>query len=208
MPSKIQLDENLWFLYIDFNGVGNVTKLKPPAARMRYTRLRRAIESGTLIGTHGTPFQGGTDKTTEARRKRNKRSDDSDEESAFVTRTPIGGRLPHGSGFSKGVPDSEDTAQEGESDEMRRTKKQRRTSKLPSKAVKSEALSHDEIHFDMNRAEPSKNQCLSAERNAMERPPPFSTTPSKPQNQTFSLDAFISHSRSAHGTIDSAPREL
>ncbi|OBT71195.1 hypothetical protein VF21_09800 [Pseudogymnoascus sp. 05NY08] len=67
MPSKIQLDENLWFLYIclqksdykniDFNAVGEVTNLKAPAARMRYTRLRRQIESGTLIGTHGTPFQ-------------------------------------------------------------------------------------------------------------------------------------------------------
>ncbi|KFX92360.1 hypothetical protein O988_07306 [Pseudogymnoascus sp. VKM F-3808] len=69
MPSKIQLDENLWFLYIclqksdykniDFNAVGAVTHLKAPAARMRYTRLRRQIESGTLIGTHGTPFQKG-----------------------------------------------------------------------------------------------------------------------------------------------------
>ncbi|KUJ06901.1 uncharacterized protein LY89DRAFT_726300 [Mollisia scopiformis] len=66
MPSKIQLDENLWFLYIclqksdmksiDFTAVGAATSLKPPAARMRYTRLRRQIESGTLIGTHGTPF--------------------------------------------------------------------------------------------------------------------------------------------------------
>ncbi|KAN0096617.1 hypothetical protein V8E51_015422 [Hyaloscypha variabilis] len=66
MPSKIQLDENLWFLYIclqksdlksiDFAAVGAATSLKPPAARMRYTRLRRQIESGTLIGTHGTPF--------------------------------------------------------------------------------------------------------------------------------------------------------
>ncbi len=37
---------------------------------MRYTRLRRAIESGTLIGTHGTPFQGGADKIVEAQKKR------------------------------------------------------------------------------------------------------------------------------------------
>ncbi|KAI9822832.1 MAG: hypothetical protein M1826_000411 [Phylliscum demangeonii] len=82
MPSKIQLDENLWFLYIclqksdykaiDFNAVGEAASLKPPAARMRYTRLRRAIESGTLIGTHGTPFQGGHERTTEAQRKRKK----------------------------------------------------------------------------------------------------------------------------------------
>ena len=37
---------------------------------MRYTRLRRAIESGTLIGTHGTPFQGVTDKESGHQKKR------------------------------------------------------------------------------------------------------------------------------------------
>ncbi|KAH6663101.1 hypothetical protein B0J14DRAFT_644995 [Halenospora varia] len=66
MPSKIQLDENLWFLYtciqnsdlktIDFAAVGLTCSIKAPAARMRFTRLKRQIESGTLIGTHGTPF--------------------------------------------------------------------------------------------------------------------------------------------------------
>jgi hypothetical protein len=43
-------------LQIDFNAVGVATSLKSPAARMRYTRLRRQIESGTLVGTHGQPF--------------------------------------------------------------------------------------------------------------------------------------------------------
>lgn len=37
---------------------------------MRYTRLRRAIEGVTLIGTHGTPFQGGAEKNAEAQKKR------------------------------------------------------------------------------------------------------------------------------------------
>ena len=37
---------------------------------MRYTRLRRAIESGSLIGTHGTPFQGGSEKNAQAQNKR------------------------------------------------------------------------------------------------------------------------------------------
>ena len=37
---------------------------------MRYTRLRRQIESGTLIGTHGTPFTGSADKIYEASTKR------------------------------------------------------------------------------------------------------------------------------------------
>ncbi|KAI9893138.1 MAG: hypothetical protein M1814_000686 [Vezdaea aestivalis] len=68
MPSRIQLDENLWFLYIcltksdykniDFHAVAEITKLNSPAARMRFTRLKRQIESGTLIGTHGVPFAG------------------------------------------------------------------------------------------------------------------------------------------------------
>jgi hypothetical protein len=39
---------------------------------MRYTRLRRQIESGTLIGTHGTPFPSEkvAEKNAEAGRKR------------------------------------------------------------------------------------------------------------------------------------------
>lgn len=59
---------------IDFNAVGDVTNLKAPAARMRYTRLRRAIESGTLTGTHGTPFQGGQEKPADATKKRRRSS--------------------------------------------------------------------------------------------------------------------------------------
>lgn len=39
---------------------------------MRYTRLRRQIEGGTLIGTHGTPFAGGAEKIAEAMKKRKK----------------------------------------------------------------------------------------------------------------------------------------
>lgn len=37
---------------------------------MRYTRLRRSIESGTLIGTHGTPFQGSVEKIAQTQKKR------------------------------------------------------------------------------------------------------------------------------------------
>jgi hypothetical protein len=53
---------------------------------MRYTRLRRQIESGTLIGTHGTPFSGSADKIYEASTKRKrpnssvKKSDDETED--------------------------------------------------------------------------------------------------------------------------------
>lgn len=84
MPSRIELAENLWLLYIclqnsdykaiDFNAVGEITNLKPPAARMRFTRLRRAIEDGTLIDTHGKHFQGSADKIAEAQKKRKKPS--------------------------------------------------------------------------------------------------------------------------------------
>lgn len=43
---------------------------------MRYTRLRRQIESGTLIGTHGTPFPSDkvVEKNAEAGRKRKRLS--------------------------------------------------------------------------------------------------------------------------------------
>ena len=62
---------------------------------MRYTRLRRAIENGTLIGTHGTPFQGSADKNIEAQRKRKRlvrdgRDDEGDVVQAVPTRS--GGR--------------------------------------------------------------------------------------------------------------------
>ena len=55
---------------------------------MRFTRLRRAIEDGTLIDTHGKHFQGSAEKIAEAQRKRKKPSsedadcDGDDEESA------------------------------------------------------------------------------------------------------------------------------
>lgn len=41
---------------------------------MRFTRLRRAIEDGTLIDTHGKQFQGSSDKFAEAQKKRKKPS--------------------------------------------------------------------------------------------------------------------------------------
>lgn len=119
-----------------------MTKLKPPAARMRYTRLRRAIESGTLIGTHGTPFQGGAVKSPR-KRTNNKISDDSDDEAASVLlRTPTtttSGPLAPESGSAKHVPDPNDTAPESsESDHVPRAKKPRRTSKPRSEPIMSE----------------------------------------------------------------------
>ncbi|KAK2812992.1 hypothetical protein FQN50_001013 [Emmonsiellopsis sp. PD_5] len=90
MPSKTQPDVNLWFLYIclqksdyktiDFNAVGEVTSLNPPAARMRFSRLKKAIENGTYTSTGGasssaspesigvSPIIGG--KTTQKRKRR------------------------------------------------------------------------------------------------------------------------------------------
>ena len=99
MPSKIQMDENLWFLYvclqnsdfksvsvssrflngtstetclqqIDFHAVSDITNLKPPAARMRYIRLRRAIENGSLTGAHGSPIPAGSNHPRSRRRRR------------------------------------------------------------------------------------------------------------------------------------------
>ncbi|EEH42026.1 hypothetical protein PAAG_03947 [Paracoccidioides lutzii Pb01] len=61
MPSKTQADVNLWFLYIclqksdyktiDFSAVGEAANLNPPAARMRFSRLRKAIESCAINAT-------------------------------------------------------------------------------------------------------------------------------------------------------------
>lgn len=133
-----------------------MTNLKPPAARMRYTRLRRAIEGGTLIGTHGTPFQGGAEKIAEARKKRKTISDDTDEEGPSAVRTPNSGRLALESGSSNDVQGSNDTVQESNSDDVPRVKKQRQTSRTPLEAIKSEAPA-DVFHFGMSRAVPSKN---------------------------------------------------
>lgn len=134
-----------------------MTKLKPPAARMRYTRLRRAIESGTLIGTHGTPFQGGADKIVEARKKRSKISDSVDEEDGCVVQAPTSSCLARESGSSRGVHDSNNTtAQRSNLDDMPRVKKQRRTSKTASEAIKLEAVS-DALHPDVDWTMPSNN---------------------------------------------------
>ena len=58
---------------------------------MRFTRLRRAIEDGTLIDTHGKQFQGSADKIAEAQKKRKKPLSeeldcDGDEEDSFRIR--------------------------------------------------------------------------------------------------------------------------
>ncbi|KAF7945821.1 uncharacterized protein EAE97_004859 [Botrytis byssoidea] len=72
MPSKIQLDENLVFLYIclqksdmktiDFAAVGQTTNLKSPAARMRYTRLKRQIEKGVIGANANINLRSGGDE--------------------------------------------------------------------------------------------------------------------------------------------------
>ncbi|KAL8831456.1 MAG: hypothetical protein Q9191_000867 [Dirinaria sp. TL-2023a] len=77
MAARLVLKEALMEsteLQIDFSAVGEITNLKPPAARMRFTRLRRAIEDGTLIDTHGKHFQGSSDKIAEAQKKRKRPS--------------------------------------------------------------------------------------------------------------------------------------
>lgn len=96
---------------------------------MRFTRLQRAIEeSRNLIGTHGTPSQGGTDKTVKTPRKRIKKSGSSDEDGASVVRTPTSGRLALESRSSKSVSNSNDTTHESDSDDMPRATKKLRTS--------------------------------------------------------------------------------
>ncbi|TGO51797.1 hypothetical protein BCON_0154g00170 [Botryotinia convoluta] len=90
MPSKIQLDENLVFLYIclqksdmktiDFAAVGQTTNLKSPAARMRYTRLKRQIEKGVIgananinLGSGGDEREGNGEEKERRKEKREKK---------------------------------------------------------------------------------------------------------------------------------------
>jgi hypothetical protein len=54
---------------IDFNAVGSVANLKPPAARMRFTRLKKQIESSSLAGT-----QGATEAPTTAKKAKKAKS--------------------------------------------------------------------------------------------------------------------------------------
>ena len=87
---------------------------------MRYTRLRRAIEDGTLIGTNGAPFQSGADKIAEAQKKR-KRPTTSFEMDDAMTNGPIhtrsGNRLtrPTHSDLPS-LDDNEDLEPTGEGD--------------------------------------------------------------------------------------------
>ncbi|KAK2759151.1 3'-5'-exoribonuclease [Arachnomyces sp. PD_36] len=99
MPSKIQLDVNLWFLYlclqksdyktIDFNAVGNEANLNPPAARMRFTRLRKQIESGSLAGTHGARETSTSPKKTKSAKAGKKASGKDPKEKSDPKEDPI-----------------------------------------------------------------------------------------------------------------------
>jgi len=149
MPSKIQLDENLWFLFIclqnsdykaiDFNAVGEVANLKPPAARMRYTRLRRQIEGGTLIGTHGTPFLGPTEKLSTPLGKRKRLERNSSEQGSIVEHSSscaakvVGDIKPEDSESEQFETDSFDS--DDSEDDVPLAK--RRTAVLRTRAVKS-----------------------------------------------------------------------
>lgn len=59
MPQKLQVDESFAFLFmcieasgckLDFKLVGDATDLQPAAARMRYSRLKKAVEAGHFKG--------------------------------------------------------------------------------------------------------------------------------------------------------------
>jgi hypothetical protein len=89
---------------------------------MRYTRLRRQIESGTLIGTHGTPFPSEkvAEKNAEAGRKRKRVSPGKGFEDDFQGDTPetdeIKRRAKHTSVIKKEGNGSEGFESSGESE--------------------------------------------------------------------------------------------
>lgn len=73
--------------------------LKAPAARMRYTRLAKAIESGTLIGKKNTSSQGVPESPNEASKKRKKTAFDSEDDEEGSQKTLLGrGRQASGAG--------------------------------------------------------------------------------------------------------------
>ena len=89
---------------------------------MRYTRLRRQIESGTLIGTHGTPFQRAAEKGGERGRKRKRDAGgegrDDDEEEEEVVREKTGGEVKRENTCTSASDEYEsDTPYERESDD-------------------------------------------------------------------------------------------
>ncbi|KAL4871040.1 hypothetical protein BDV12DRAFT_164642 [Aspergillus spectabilis] len=71
MPPSSLPDANLMFLYlcmtesnltkIDFKAVGAAMGLKVPAAQMRYSRLKKLIESGIVKDQCGEGLEGGED---------------------------------------------------------------------------------------------------------------------------------------------------
>ena len=92
---------------------------------MRYTRLRKSIEDGTLVGTHGKPFQGAGEKIAAAKKKR-KRAPNSDqvtedeESGPICTRTGGGNMKSPGSNHSAEESNALGTNDE---DDMPRPKK-------------------------------------------------------------------------------------
>lgn len=163
---------------------------------MRYTRLRRAIESGTLIGTHGTPFQGGADKIAEGRKKRKKISDESDEEGAPVVRTPTSSRLALESRPSKAVRDSNDNTQESDTDGKPGAKNKRRG------AIKSEDLLPDACFSDTNLVSQPKIHTHTPFVSGFQA----SNSLVSQGNPSTDLHA-MSNSRSAHNPADPATSE-
>lgn len=123
MPSKLLSDEHLRFLYIclqnsdyksvsfiiiallslltshqiDFNSVGNATNLKPPAARMRYTRLAKAIESGMSFEKNSEPCQGGPHESKGASKKRKRAMHESGDSNTDQNTLPGDGHPASGS---------------------------------------------------------------------------------------------------------------
>ncbi|OJD19484.1 hypothetical protein AJ78_00552 [Emergomyces pasteurianus Ep9510] len=95
MPSKTQADVNLRFLYIclqksdyntiGFNAVGEATDLSPPAARMRFSRLEKAIET-VAIHSIACPKKTGQSVRIEGKSKHQCKSRQAKSKGAIVKR--------------------------------------------------------------------------------------------------------------------------
>ncbi|KAH0547768.1 hypothetical protein FGG08_000025 [Glutinoglossum americanum] len=242
MPSKIQLDENLWFLYvclqksdfkaanpagapqIDFNAVGEATGLKPPAARMRYTRLRRHIVDGTLIGTHGTPFHGGPDRIAQTYGKRKKDPSGSsmkkEEESPGFRQTRSGGRIERPLKSEVETSDEYETDSDNEQDEMPLAKRRiTGNARGQIKAEKDFAPSAEKLpaHVSAAQGEPSlhyieartmlRNPALTPQPKTEERSGPHAgaTLPALANLQNRADLPLATHSPSSPSTSPKTP---
>lgn len=129
---------------------------------MRYTRLRRAIESGTLIGTHGTPFQGNadkpTDKPTDIQKKPKKSPGASGEQDTRIAQEHKNAREIRKPESLVSPSDYEDVAQMSDTEDTPTKGKNESVNEVLTTPTKSGAFNPYILDLSMNRTTPTKDK--------------------------------------------------